>query len=272
MRRSSLRYGVWVLVFLAAGPGATHAETLPVRGPIDSRIRSATYDADEIYRLYGYVGYAIELIFEDGESFVGAGGGDLEGVTVDAHANSVLVKPRAAVVATNLVIYTDRRAYRFDYSAEARRPNGFADEVIYAVRFAYPPRAEVGPSAEQAIGRELAAAKTERPRNSDYWFCGHRSLRPSAASDDGVHTRLGFGDRAELPAIFVRNEDGSESLLNFSMDGGDVLVHRLAPKLILRRGRLTGCIVNRSFSGSGTRLESGTVSPRVERESRAPRP
>ena len=34
----------------------------------------------------------------------------------------------------------------------------------------------------------------------------------------------------------VRNEDGSESLLNFSMDAGDVVIHRLAPKLILSGG------------------------------------
>src|SRR5688572_3853177 len=231
--------GVWLLVLLVAC--AAHAETLPVRGETDSRIRNATYEADQVYRLYGFVGYAIELIFEAGEAFVGAGGGDLEGLTIDAHANAVLVKPRAAVVATNLVIYTDRRAYRFDYSAEARRPNRPSDEVIYAVRFAYP---DGGPEAADEVGRELAAAKAARPRNSDYWFCGHASLRPVGASDDGVHTRLTFADAAELPALFVRNEDGSESLLNFSVDEGEIVVHRLAPKLILRRGRLTGCIVN----------------------------
>jgi type IV secretion system protein VirB9 len=269
MRARGPRPGVWLLLLLVAG--AVHAETLPVRGETDSRIRNATYEADQVYRLYGFVGYAIELIFEAGEAFVGAGGGDLEGVTIDAHANAVLVKPRAAIVATNLVIYTDRRAYRFDYSAEMRRPNRVSDEVIYAVRFAYPDGA-VGAGAAEAIGRELGAAKAARPRNSDYWYCGHRSLRPAAASDDGVHTRLTFADGAELPAIFVRNEDGSESLLNFSVDGGDVVVHRLAPKLILRRGRLTGCIVNRGYSGSGTRLVSGTVSPHVERESKAPQP
>jgi type IV secretion system protein VirB9 len=263
--------GSWgrAVLLLICAAGVAQAETLPARGSVDGRIRHATYEADQVYRLYGFVGYAIELIFEAGEAFVGAGGGDLEGVTIDAHANAVLVKPRAAVVATNLVIYTDRRAYRFDYSAEARRPNRPSDEVIYAVRFAYP---DGGPEAADEVGRELAAAKAARPRNSDYWYCGHGSLRPVAASDDGVHTRLTFADAAELPALFVRNEDGSESLLNFSLDGGDVIVHRLAPKLILRRGRLTGCIVNRGFGGSGTRLESGTVSPFVERESKAPLP
>ncbi len=69
-------------------------------------------------------------------------------------------------------------------------------------------------------------------------------MRPVAASDDGVHTRLSFAANADLPAIFVRNDDGSESLLNFSMDAGDVVMHRVAKRFVLRRGKLTGCIVN----------------------------
>jgi type IV secretion system protein VirB9 len=64
----------------------------------------------------------------------------------------------------------------------------------------------------------------------------------------------------------VRNDDGSESLLNFSMDAGDVVIHRVAPRFIVRRGRLTGCIVNKGFAGSGERLESGTIAPEVRRE------
>ena len=45
--------------------------------------------------------------------------------------------------------------------------------------------------------------------------------------------------------MFVRNEDGTESLLNFSMDEGDVVIHRVAARFILRRGQLTGCVVNK---------------------------
>ncbi len=80
-------------------------------------------------------------------------------------------------------------------------------------------------------------------------------LKPAGASDDGVHTRLRFAANADLPAIFVRNEDGSESLLNFSMDAGDVIVHRVAKRFILRRGRLIGCVINKGFAGGGTRLD-----------------
>ena len=45
-----------------------------------------------------------------------------------------------------------------------------------------------------------------------------------AAHDDGTHTRLRFAKRGDFPALFVRNDDGSESLLNFSVDGGDIVV------------------------------------------------
>ena len=56
------------------------------------------------------------------------------------------------------------------------------------------------------------------------------------------------------------------------MEAGDVLIHRVARRFIVRRGGLTGCIVNQSFAGGATRLESGTVAPDVQRERKDPRP
>jgi type IV secretion system protein VirB9 len=263
-----------LMVFLALVALQTAAETLPTRGPVDSRIRTALYSADEVYRLIGFVGYDIELIFEPGEHFTGKGGGDLDAVTIESYENQVHIKPRAAIVATNLVIYTDRRAYRFDYSASARRPNPVFDEVMYAVRFTYPPGDAYHERSKNdaAVDSDLAHAKGERPRNTDYWFCGNRAVKPVAASDDGVQTRITFGPRAEIPALFVRNADETESLLNFSIDGGDVVIHRVAPKFIIRRGKLTGCIVNKGFKGSGERLPTGTLSPEVSRERKDQRP
>jgi type IV secretion system protein VirB9 len=172
------------------------------------------------------------------------------------------------LVQMNVTVSTSRRRYYFEYSAAVWRPSHVADEVMYAVRFTYPPvpPAKEGPTAAQRVDAELDRAKSSRPRNIDYWFCGSRAVKPVAASDDGVHTRLTFGARGELPAIFVRNDDGSESLLNFSVDEGDVVIHRVAAKFIIRRGKLTGCVVNKGFVGTGERLESGTIAPAVTRE------
>lgn len=258
---------------LCAAASTVHAESVPMPGSTDPRIRTTVYRDDDVYRLLGFVGYGIELVFEEGEEFVGQAGGDLDGILFGAHENHVILKPRAANVGTNFVVYTNRRAYRFDYTVAARRPDPLRDEVIYAVRFIYPPPASsAGPTPAEQVESDLAAARASRPRNIDYWFCGHPAVKPIAASDDGVHTRLTFGSKTELPAIFVRGEDDTESLLNFSVDDGDIVIHRVAREFVIRRGRLTGCIVNKGFVGTGERLDSGTVAPTVRRARKGTHP
>jgi type IV secretion system protein VirB9 len=244
---------------------AAWAETAPAKGSVDARIRTAAYDSNEVYRLRGFVGYQIDLEFEPGETFVGLGSGDLEGLAFVGQENHLFLKPKAAKVATNLTVLTSRRQYQFDYSASSQRPG--EDDLIYALRFTYAPSTAkfAAEAAAKRLDSQLEGASNNRTRNIDYWYCGEHTLRPAAASDDGVHTRLTFAANADLPAIFVRNEDDSESLLNFSVDAGDVVIHRVAQRFILRRGKLTGCVVNRGFAGGGKRLESGTVAPEVER-------
>ena len=242
------------------------AETSPEPGLLDARVRAAPYSADEVYRLTGFVGYQTDLQFETGESFVGLGAGDIEGLSFVAQDNHLFLKPKAAKVGTNLTILTSRRTYQFDYSVSAALPDA-SEPVTYVLRFVYPPTLK-----EEAADNRAFAAESHRPKNIDYWYCGEPTLQPVAASDDGVHTRLTFAAKAEQPAIFVLNEDGSESLLNFSMDAGDVIVHRVARRLILRRGQLAGCIVNKGYTGTGERLKSHTVSEEVERTTPGARP
>jgi type IV secretion system protein VirB9 len=242
------------------------AESIPAKGTVDTRIRVAAYDSNEVYALRGFVGYQIDLEFEPGEVFVGLGAGDIEGLSFVGQESHLFLKPKAAKVATNLTVLTSRRPYHFDYAAQSRPPTA-DDDVIYALRFTYAESAVkiASDAAAKRLDTRLNDASTTRPRNIDYWYCGESSIRPMAASDDGVHTRLTFSANVDLPAIFVRNEDDSESLLNFSFDAGDVIIHRVAQRFILRRGRLTGCVVNRGYVGGGRRLESGTVAPDVER-------
>jgi type IV secretion system protein VirB9 len=251
-----------------------HAETLPTKGLTDQRIRTALYSPDEVYRLYGYVGFHLDLEFDGDETFASLSGGDLDGLTYSAHANVLTLKPRVAATEMNLAVTTTKRRYYFEYSVSARRPGLNGDPVMYAVRFSYPkpPPTGDGLTEEERLQLELAKAREARPRNADYWFCGDKTVKPTAASDDGVQTRLSFAARSELPALFVRNDDGSESLLNFSIDQGDVLIHRVAARFIVRRGRLAGCIVNKGFEGSGDRLKSGTIAPDVTRERKDPHP
>ena len=264
-----------VIGILTVPQSILRAEVYPVSGGDDPRIRVAAYKADEVYRLRGWVGYQIDLEFEPGEAFVGLAAGDIEALSFVAQDNHLFLKPKAAAVGTNLTVLTTRRHYHFDYTAQVRRsPVAGEPDAIFALRFQYPP-IDTSSSASAAAARvedALERGSAGRMRNADYWYCGHEALRPVAASDDGVHTRLRFGAHAELPAIFVRSEDGTEALLNFSMEDGEVIVHRVAQRLILRRGALTGCIVNKGYAGSGERLESGTIAPNVQRERRGATP
>jgi type IV secretion system protein VirB9 len=233
----------------------------------DTRIRTVVYGADEVYRLRGYVGYQTDLEFEPGESFVGLGAGDVESLTFGAQGNHLFLKPRAGGVATNLTIITTRRTYHFDYQAGEHRPDGALGDVVYVMRFAYAP-AVPAVAAAAALDQSFVQAEAVRPRNLRYAYRGSPGLKPTSAWDDGAQTHLVFGSRQEMPAIFVSNEDGTESLVNFSIDADEVTVHRVARELHVRRGSLAGCIVNEDFAGEGERLRSGTVAPQVQREVR----
>jgi type IV secretion system protein VirB9 len=257
-----------VLLIILMGLGfSVCAETSPSPGLLDYRIRMAPYSADEVYVLKGFVGYQTDLEFETGETFVGLGAGDIDGLSFVPQDNHLFLKPKAAKVGTNVTILTSRRTYQFDYSASATHPDA-SEPVTYVLRFTYP----VSPKAQGEAESHALAAESHRTKNIDYWYCGDPSIQPVAASDDGVHTRITFAAKEEQPAIFILNDDGSESLLNFSMDEGDVIIHRVARRFILRRGHLAGCVVNKGFTASGERLNSHTISEDVERVTPGVRP
>ena len=249
-----------LLLAIAAVSLAATAEVIPPRGPADPRIRTVVYDPSQVIRIDGYVGYHLHIEFAPGETFVNLGAGDTGGLEVGAEGNHLFLKPKDARVSTNLTILTNRRVYEIDYRVSRKPPEESTLGIVYSLRFSYPdevlaksiPEPDVRGSAGRAINR-------------DYWFCGAPGLRPLRATDDGVQTRLTFPARAEIPAVFVRNDDGTESLVNSSVEADQLVLHRVAAKFVLRRGTLVGCVTNRSYSGGGERLPTGTVSESVER-------
>jgi type IV secretion system protein VirB9 len=144
----------------------TNAEMVPARGMVDARIRSAPYDGDQVYRVRGFVGYQIDFEFEPGETFVGLGAGDIEGLSYFGQDNHLFLKPKAAKVATNLTVLTNRRRYQIDYSAVSQRPEPGDLDVIFAVRFVYPPvpSQSAAELAGKRIDAALGAASAKRPQ------------------------------------------------------------------------------------------------------------
>lgn len=243
----------------------TSPEVPATAGSTRPSIRYVPYSADHIYRLRGRVGYEIDLQFAPGERFIGLGVGDSKAIKVAAAADHLFIKPIVPSVSTDMTVLTNRRTYVFSYRVA---PVGSAanKSIVYAMRFQYrraTPRRSAAATRRQRVERALYQAEHSRPRNTDYWFCGSATLKPRAAWDDGAETHLVFPSHEQLPAVFRLNADGSESLVNFHMRGAQMVLEGTARRWVLKRGRLTGCIVNRAFAGTGRRLASGTISPRV---------
>ena len=258
-------------VLLVSGGQAGHAvaATVPPVGQVDARIRVVAYNPDDVVTLQGYVGYQIHLQWAEGEEFVNLGSGDNGAFDIGAERNHFFIKPREARASTNLTVLTNRRAYHFDYAVSAAAPRQAASRrMVYSIRFTYPEddaRLAAAEREREQTEARIRQAGAERARNLNYAFCGNSALKPMTAYDDGVQTRLRFQARSEFPAMFIRNDDGSESLLNFNVEDDEVVIHRVARRFVLRRGNLVGCVVNQSYEGGGARTRSNTNVPGVRR-------
>jgi type IV secretion system protein VirB9 len=260
---------------------------MPIAGG-DARLRVVDYHPDRVLPLTAFVGYHVHLAFAADERFVSLGAGDTASLDVGAEGNHLLLKPKLPTAGTNLTILTNRRVYFIDYRAFARAPR--PEEAVYSVEFRYPPASaaaaagaldagsesdglvgsamRAGGLAADTSGVDAALAAPTPALNDNYWYCGSAALRPTAAVDDGVQLRLRFTARTELPAIYVKTADGAESLVNTHVENDTLVVHRLAPRLVLRRGQLVGCIVDRSERTQIRRAASGTINENVRRETR----
>lgn len=269
MKTVSASFLASALLLAGALPTPAPAATLPPVGQVDARIRVVAYNPDDVVTLQGYVGYQIHLQWAEGEEFVNLGSGDNGAFDVGAERNHFFIKPKEAHASTNLTVLTNRRAYHFDYVVSANAPTGAAARrMVYSIRFTYPEDdARVAAAERERLQTEarIKQAEAARQRNDNYWFCGSSTLKPMSAYDDGVQTRLRFQARSDFPAMFIRNDDGSESLLNFNIEDDEVVIHRVARRFVLRRGNLVGCVVNQSFAGGGARTKTNTNVPGVQR-------
>ena len=73
-------------------------------------------------------------------------------------------------------------------------------------------------------------------RNHAYSYQGSAKSLPTQLFDDGQATYFAFGREEDLPAIFAVDPDGGEAVVNSHMRSGYIVIDRLAPGFVLRRG------------------------------------
>jgi type IV secretion system protein VirB9 len=225
-----------IALALALAPAAFAAQS-PQPGAADPRIRTVAYDPDQVVELRGVFDYQLMLEFAPGERIenVSIGDGLAWQITPNKRADLLFLKPIDAAGPTNMTVVTDRRRYAFRLSA--RSAQGLkAEAIAYVVRFLYP----APPAQEKA---QPPAAPPERKNLADT-YTGSKAVLPSQVFDDGTFTYFRWPEAVGTPALFVQATDGAESLVNFGVRNGYLVVEQVAPRFVLRNGTEVATLIN----------------------------
>lgn len=237
----------------------------------DARIQTVRYTSNDVIRIFAAEGVATTIELATGEQITDFAMGDRDAWHAAVNGNLFLIKPKDVRADTNLTLFTNRRAYLFVLRTTARTSRN----VAYWVRLEYPGDAQAGgferaQAERMQVQRDLADSAAEGSVHSDYWIVGPRELQPLAMHDNGRQTFMTFSAAHALPAAFVVESDGAESLVDFHVEGGTMVLHKVVERLLLRRGSLVAGITNRSPLLPIESAPGGTVSDKVQRAIRTP--
>lgn len=218
MRR--LAAGLALLAALSL-PVAASGQVRPQPGAGDPRVQSVMYDPDQVVLLQVPVGYELTLELAPDERIENVAVGDSGAwqVTPNKRGDRLFIKPIQGGVTTNMTVVTDARAYLFELSP------GSPGDAAFTVRFRYPPP----PVPAQPDTAVVAAGR--------YKLSGDASIRPDAISDDGSKTFIVWRADQTLPAVFVIDRDGKETLADGAMRDGRYVLDSVSDKLIFRLDR-----------------------------------
>lgn len=206
--------------------GFTSAEAVPRGGSNDSRVRIATYQEGQVYRLNVSLTHITTIEFGEGESIRSIIAGDTEGFEIDGvpGGRAFAIKPLARGVQTNVTVYTNRRSYYFTVH-EAYDP------TFYVVQFRYP-------DDEQRPANAIAQAAP----NYNYGASDRTEFTPTRVWDDGTFTYFEFARNAPVPAIF-RYANGRERTVNTGVvEDGVIRVSGVNAQWVLRIGDEVVCV------------------------------
>jgi type IV secretion system protein VirB9 len=225
--------------------GALHAE--------DSRLVQRAYDPGAVVRIEGRPSVQATIRFGDNELIENVAIGDSNAwqVTPNKRANLLFVKPLLPRATTNMTVVTSEHTYFFDLVSSPRAAN-----PLYELAFTYPHETKpaAGAKAEAAAAQpseaEMAAATDPAsvvdPASLNFAWAGDgdRKLLPSRIYDDGASTYLVWQAGTPVPAILIKDRQGTEGPVNYAVRG-DVIVIDLVPRqIVLRSGRQMATIAN----------------------------
>ncbi len=264
-----------VVLTVLVGSGAGRAEVGTVPSASDARIQTVRFTGDNIIRIAAAEGVVTTIELSKQEEIKDFAMGDRDAWHAAINGNLFVIKPKDVKADTNLTIFTNRRSYLFQLKTTSRT----ARNVAYWVRLQYPEQdastSEALALAKQEAERQqmkadLKSSAYEGNLNYDYWIVGPRELQPLSMHDNGRQTFMLFSAAHPMPAAFVIEPDGTESLVDYHVEQDTMVLHRVARRIILRRGALVAGITNRSPTLPIQSAPTGTASEKVQRAIREP--
>ena len=210
------------LAVAALLPAVLAAEVVPTPGFADPRIQTVAYDPAEVVALRLAAGYAVTVRFSPDERIETVTLGDTGSwqAQVNRRADSMVIKPAAGALPSNLTVITDQRSYSFALTEEslARRYQP------YLLSFTYP--------VPEGGSEPVAAVPSAR-----YTLKGDRALWPDSISEDGQFTSLRWSGDVTLPAVYSEDGKGRLALVNGLMRDGVFVLEGVPERLVFIHGR-----------------------------------
>jgi type IV secretion system protein VirB9 len=171
--------------------------------------------------------------------------GDTTGWQMVPAGNRLFLKPVDKHATTNMLLITNKRYYHFElYAAEALDIRD--DNLVFVLKFLYPD--DYNAAAQPVAGNTSSLApdmKHPERYNMQYTISGPEAYAPIQIFDDGEFTYFKFRDvNAEIPAFFLVDRNHDESLINYRVSDGYVIVERVASQFTLRHGVDIVCVFN----------------------------
>ncbi|MDH2436871.1 P-type conjugative transfer protein VirB9 [Pokkaliibacter sp. MBI-7] len=236
----------------------------PSASSYDHRVRYVTFNQADVVQLDAVVGVATHIILEEGERYQTHAFGDSGAYEFGIKGNHIFIKPRAEQANTNLIVVTDRRSYKFRLTFRPDRRN-----ATYELAFRYPDtQARQSRQARERAAVERGFQMEAGGYNLSYTMSGDTDIAPVNAWDNGQMTFFKFAANADMPAIYMVDAEGNESIVNRHTVGSSsdiVVVHKVSPKWVIRLGNRALAIWNEAYDPNGVPNETGTASPGVRR-------
>lgn len=242
-------FKILFLLLLLNLPIPVYASSMPRPIGNEERIKIINYTPNTVFKFIGHYYYQSIIEFGLDETIETISMGSPSAWQLVPAGNRIFLKPVGDDATTNMTVITNKRMYFFEMHAQDAEDITDSN-LSFIVKFVYPE--DNNYNALAVISNDdVSPNLTVNPEkyNFHYTISGDAfDIEPLQVFDDGEFTYFKFKDiNAELPAIFLVNEDRTEALINYRIAGGYLVVERVAPRYTLRRGKGVVCVYNENM-------------------------